>query len=138
MHTASLACCSANCDCLHGQVVSAPGPSVSHLQIEAYKKLVLIQLLSLGSTSPLPRYTNNLIKSGLRSLCGGAYQEFVTAFEAATKRIEKGKKAAVVVEKFKEPFERVRWRVACSERACAKLIAHNMHRIATWVSFGSV
>ncbi|GAA5942099.1 uncharacterized protein JCM15063_002004 [Sporobolomyces koalae] len=59
--------------------VSAPGPAVSLIQLDAYKKLVLVQLVAFGKTLPLPKYTTSAAHTAFKAL-SGPYTEFVTAF----------------------------------------------------------
>ncbi|SGZ24019.1 BQ5605_C023g09683 [Microbotryum silenes-dioicae] len=62
-----------------GGAVSAPGHSVSLVQIDAYKKLVILQLLTHGKTSPLPKYTAPNVHGAIKSRCA-AYLDFATAY----------------------------------------------------------
>ncbi|GAA5995311.1 uncharacterized protein JCM10292_005095 [Rhodotorula paludigena] len=59
--------------------VSAPGSSASTIQLDAYKKLVLVQLLAFGKTQPLPKYTSSAVSTAIKALCG-AYSDFAVAF----------------------------------------------------------
>ncbi len=56
--------------------ITAPGVA-SALQVEALKKMKLVQLIRQGSTSPLPKYTNNAI---LRAFKNSPYHAFVEAY----------------------------------------------------------
>lgn len=47
--------------------VSAPGTGVSLIQIDAYKRLLLSQLLAYGTTKPLPSYTSPTVLSSAKS-----------------------------------------------------------------------
>ncbi|GAA5940538.1 hypothetical protein JCM3775_004822 [Rhodotorula graminis] len=57
--------------------VSAPGSHVSLIQLDAYKKLVLVQLIAHGK--PLPKYTTSAFGQAAKALCV-PYAEFATAF----------------------------------------------------------
>ncbi|KDQ10390.1 hypothetical protein BOTBODRAFT_36290 [Botryobasidium botryosum FD-172 SS1] len=48
-------------------VVSSPAQVPAALQLEAYKKLVLIQLISHGKLQPVPKYTHALISRALKN-----------------------------------------------------------------------
>ena len=59
--------------------VSAPTQSIpSAIQIDAYKKLVLIQLIHRGKVAALPRYTAPGVTSSCKNLT--AYADLVSAF----------------------------------------------------------
>ncbi|GAA6016135.1 hypothetical protein JCM11491_000678 [Sporobolomyces phaffii] len=64
--------------------VSAPGSAVSLIQLDAYKKLVLVQLLAYGKTLPLPKYTTPPAQNAYKSLLG-VYNEYVGAFASLDK-----------------------------------------------------
>ncbi|KAF6757609.1 hypothetical protein DFP72DRAFT_845569 [Ephemerocybe angulata] len=57
--------------------VSAPGAVPAALQLEALKKLKLVQLIAKGKTAPLPKYTNQLL---LRHFKATPYHQFVNAY----------------------------------------------------------
>ncbi|EGG09959.1 uncharacterized protein MELLADRAFT_60834 [Melampsora larici-populina 98AG31] len=59
--------------------VSAPGSFISQIQIEAYKKLILISLLSEAKSPELPKYLNSQFKSYFSKI-GKLYFEFVHLF----------------------------------------------------------
>ncbi|GAA6043946.1 hypothetical protein JCM8097_000918 [Rhodosporidiobolus ruineniae] len=80
--------------------VSAPGSHASMIQIDAYKKLVLVQLLAYGKTQPLPKYTTQALLLAVKTLCV-AYQEYAGAFASLNRH-----KIAQVMEKGREVFER--------------------------------
>ncbi|MBW0505834.1 hypothetical protein O181_045549 [Austropuccinia psidii MF-1] len=63
--------------------VSAPGPSISQFQIDAYKKLILISLL-VDSTPPvLPRYTHSQFRPTFRNLVDcSPYCDFMNLYES--------------------------------------------------------
>ncbi|EPQ27487.1 uncharacterized protein PFL1_05025 [Pseudozyma flocculosa PF-1] len=61
--------------------ISSPSAAVSAIQMDAYKKLVLVQLLAHGQTSPPPRYTAQVVVRSFKQL-GAAYTAFATAYEA--------------------------------------------------------
>ncbi|KAM0791017.1 hypothetical protein ACM66B_004316 [Microbotryomycetes sp. NB124-2] len=60
-------------------VVASPAQVTAAIQIDAYKKLVLLQLLTSGQTSPLPRYTSPAVATTCKNL-SGPYLDFATAF----------------------------------------------------------
>jgi len=65
-------------------VVSAPGQVPSALQLEALKKLVLVQLIAKGKTTPLPKYTNPIL---LRLLKSSPYSGLVNAYPQQTNNL---------------------------------------------------
>ncbi|SCV69620.1 BQ2448_2640 [Microbotryum intermedium] len=69
-----------------GGAVSAPGHSVSLVQIDAFKKLVLLQLLAHGRTSPLPKYTAPNVHGAIKSRCA-PYLDFAAAFMKLDKSV---------------------------------------------------
>lgn len=66
------------------QCVTSPAQQVSAIQVDAYKKLVLLQLLKDGKTSPLPRYTSQAVTRAMRSKLAGleVYEKVTKAYEA--------------------------------------------------------
>ncbi|GAA6012716.1 hypothetical protein JCM10207_005335 [Rhodosporidiobolus poonsookiae] len=80
--------------------VSAPGPSASLIQIDAYKKLVLVQLLAHGKVQPLPKYTSQAVQQAVKVL-GAAYNEYAAAFVSLDRA-----KVAQVKDKGKDTFEK--------------------------------
>ncbi|GAA5843121.1 hypothetical protein JCM5353_007204 [Sporobolomyces roseus] len=79
---------------------SAPGPAVSLIQLDAYKKLVLVQLLAYGKTLPLPKYTTQTASNAYKTLCT-PYNDYVFAFSSLDKM-----KVANAREKARETFTR--------------------------------
>jgi COP9 signalosome complex subunit 3 len=62
-------------------VISAPAKkSVSAIQIEAYKKFVLVSLIKNTKLVPLPKYTVNAVEKICKAQAG-PYMELVRAFE---------------------------------------------------------
>ncbi|KAJ3281628.1 hypothetical protein HK104_011358, partial [Borealophlyctis nickersoniae] len=61
--------------------VSAPASVVSAIQVEAYRKYVLVSLLVDGKVRPLPKYTSAPVTRSFRSFCA-PYQEFAQAYES--------------------------------------------------------
>jgi COP9 signalosome complex subunit 3 len=57
--------------------VTAPGTYPAALQLEALKKLRLVQLISRGKISPLPKYTHPLL---IRQFKSTPYQGFVNSY----------------------------------------------------------
>ncbi|GAA5900133.1 uncharacterized protein JCM6883_006098 [Sporobolomyces salmoneus] len=80
--------------------VSAPGPAVSLIQLDAYKKLVLVQLLAYGKTQPLPKCTSSAAQNAYKSLLT-PYNEYVVAFNSLDKV-----KLSAAKEKARETFTR--------------------------------
>ncbi|BGP19547.1 hypothetical protein JCM10213_000147 [Rhodosporidiobolus nylandii] len=80
--------------------VSAPGSSASMIQIDAYKKMVLVQLLAYGKTQPLPKYTTQALGQAVKTLCV-AYNEYAAAFMSLDR-----KRVGQVREKAREVFEK--------------------------------
>ncbi|BGP57863.1 hypothetical protein JCM8202_001783 [Rhodotorula sphaerocarpa] len=77
--------------------VSAPGSHASLIQVDAHKKLVLVQLLAYGKTLSLPRYTSQAVLTATKTL-SAPYVEFAAAFRtldkgAVTAAVEKGRDA---------------------------------------------
>jgi len=60
-------------------VVSAPGPAVSMIQLDAYKKLILVQLIHRGKTSPPPKYTSSTVSTIFRNT-SSCYLDLAEAF----------------------------------------------------------
>ncbi|GAA5977760.1 hypothetical protein JCM5350_006171 [Sporobolomyces pararoseus] len=80
--------------------VSAPGPAVSLIQLDAYKKLVLVQLLAYGKTLPLPKYTSSAAQNAYKSLLA-PYNDYVVAFNSLDKT-----RLFAAKEKARESFTR--------------------------------
>jgi COP9 signalosome complex subunit 3 len=62
-------------------VISAPANVSSQVQIEAYKKFVLVSLLVKGRIEQLPKYTSLVVLRACKNLCMG-YTEFAAAWES--------------------------------------------------------
>ncbi|CAO3685183.1 unnamed protein product [Umbelopsis vinacea] len=60
--------------------ISAPSQAVSLIQLESYKKHVLVSLLYHGKLQPLPKYTANVVFKSVRRHCR-PYIEFADIFE---------------------------------------------------------
>ncbi|TPX57777.1 hypothetical protein PhCBS80983_g03562 [Powellomyces hirtus] len=68
--------------------ITAPGPSVSAIQIEAYRKFILVSLLAHGVVPPLPKYTSPSVLRASKQQCK-PYLEFAQAYESLSNaRIE--------------------------------------------------
>ncbi|GAA5825812.1 hypothetical protein JCM3770_006345, partial [Rhodotorula araucariae] len=80
--------------------VSAPGSGVSLIQLDAYKKLVLVQLLAFGRMQSLPKYTTGAFSSASKALCT-AYTDYAAAFATHDRS-----RLAVAAEKGREVFEK--------------------------------
>ncbi|KAK4048086.1 hypothetical protein OIV83_004956 [Microbotryomycetes sp. JL201] len=61
------------------QVVVSPAQVTAAIQVDAYKKLILLQLLTHGHTEPLPKYTSATVASTCKDL-SGPYLDFAEAF----------------------------------------------------------
>jgi len=62
-------------------VLSAPGPAISAIQLDAYKKLVLLQLLTHGRKLPSNKFVSNDVLSAVAKTCG-VYNDYASAYEA--------------------------------------------------------
>ncbi|UZJ54806.1 hypothetical protein CBS101457_004126 [Exobasidium rhododendri] len=64
--------------------VTSPAQQVSAIQIDAYKKLILLQLLKDGKNKTLPRYASQAVLRATRSKIASieTYQNIATAYEA--------------------------------------------------------
>lgn len=56
---------------------TAPGSVPAAIQMEALKKMRLVQLIAKGKASPLPKYTNQLLQ---RQFKGTPYHQFATNY----------------------------------------------------------
>ncbi|GAA5824703.1 hypothetical protein JCM11251_005308 [Rhodosporidiobolus azoricus] len=80
--------------------VSAPGSAASMIQIDAYKKLLLVQLLAHGKAQPLPKYTTSALSQAIKALCV-PYADYAAAFTTLDRT-----KVGQVREKGREMFEK--------------------------------
>ncbi|KAL8287092.1 hypothetical protein RQP46_004098 [Phenoliferia psychrophenolica] len=80
--------------------VSAPGTAVSGIQVDAYKKLVLIGLLAEGKLPTLPQYTSSNVQSVCKSLCG-PYIDYAHAYASHDKQ-----KLRSLMERHHEVYEK--------------------------------
>lgn len=66
------------------QCVTSPAQQVSAIQLDAYKKLLLFQLLKDGKVSQLPRYTSQTVSRALRGRIANVdlYHNIAKAYEA--------------------------------------------------------
>ncbi|TFK47638.1 hypothetical protein OE88DRAFT_782487 [Heliocybe sulcata] len=78
-------------------VVGAPAQVPSAVQLEAGKKLILVQLIKDGKAAPLPRYTNAALQ---RLLKGTPYYSLIRFYPLQQAQLQ------VAVEKEKETFEK--------------------------------
>ncbi|CAG8475167.1 6505_t:CDS:10 [Ambispora gerdemannii] len=62
-------------------VISAPAVVTSAVQLEAYKKYVLVSLYLYGKIIPLPKYTSGVVIRAVKNYCQ-PYQDFAAAFES--------------------------------------------------------
>ncbi|KAH8552107.1 hypothetical protein BGW37DRAFT_299307 [Umbelopsis sp. PMI_123] len=80
--------------------VSAPSQAVSLIQLECFKKYVLLSLLHYGKLQPLPKYTATIISKFVRRHCR-PYIGFADVYESQS--IEK---LTAALEKRREVFEK--------------------------------
>ncbi|KWU41024.1 hypothetical protein RHOSPDRAFT_37441 [Rhodotorula sp. JG-1b] len=80
--------------------VSAPGSHASMIQVDAHKKLVLVQLLAFGKVQSLPRYTSQAVSQAIKVL-SAPYAEYASAFRTLDRL-----KVAAAVEKGRDVFAR--------------------------------
>ncbi|KAI8051580.1 hypothetical protein BDF22DRAFT_691371 [Syncephalis plumigaleata] len=62
------------------QAITAPINTASAIQLAAYKKYMIISLISNGKQIPLPQYTSNVVLRTCRA-CASVYSEMVTFFD---------------------------------------------------------
>lgn len=74
---------------------TAPGQVTAALQLEAYKKLVLVQLILYGETVPAPKYTSQTL---LRLLKSTPYANFAKAYPSDTTNLQ------TIASKHREQF----------------------------------
>ncbi|KAF7304915.1 PCI domain-containing protein [Mycena kentingensis (nom. inval.)] len=75
--------------------VTAPGSAPAALQLEALKKLRLVQLISRGETTSLPKYANGALTRIFKS---SVYTELINAYPQNTEKL------GVLLEKEKQAF----------------------------------
>ena len=63
------------------QVLTTPAQVISQIMIDAYKKFLLISLISNGRVPQLPKYTSRLILNQIKPI-SGIYHELAAAFVA--------------------------------------------------------
>jgi len=79
--------------------VSSPAAVASAIQVEAYKKLSLVQLILYGKTSPPPKYTSSAVSRAFRnSSSTQPYLKLINAVEMADR--ESARKLVKEVETF--------------------------------------
>jgi COP9 signalosome complex subunit 3 len=61
------------------QVLTVPATCLSHIMIEAYKKLLVISLMSEGKIPVLPKYTSRIVLNQIKPICS-VYLELAHAF----------------------------------------------------------
>jgi COP9 signalosome complex subunit 3 len=61
--------------------INAPAQVTSAIQIEAYKRLLIIDLIAFGKPTPLPKYLSAAVGKALRSNIKG-YDDFAKAYES--------------------------------------------------------
>ncbi|POY74772.1 hypothetical protein BMF94_2248 [Rhodotorula taiwanensis] len=92
--------------------VSAPGSHASMMQVDAHKKLLLVQLLAHGKTLPLPRYVSQAVVTATKTL-SAPYSEFATAYRSLSKA-----RVSEALDKGRDAFSRdLNWGLAtlCAE-----------------------
>lgn len=63
-------------------VMTVPATTTSAIAIEAYKKYVLVKLISGATTNPqLPSYTSRSVQQMIKSLCSAQYTELFNIFQ---------------------------------------------------------
>ncbi|CAF0720265.1 unnamed protein product [Rotaria sordida] len=66
-------------------VITVPATATSAIVIEAYKKYVLVKLISGSiSNTQLPTYTSRTVQQAVKSLCGAQYTELFNIFNNGT------------------------------------------------------
>ncbi|SNX82295.1 related to cop9 complex subunit 3 [Melanopsichium pennsylvanicum] len=92
-------------DSFETQCISAPAVAASAIHMDAYKKLVLTQLLAHGQTTPVPKYTPQVVTRTFKQLAQ-PYLAFITAYES---RDSKSAEAVLrAVEEKKDAFDKDR------------------------------
>jgi COP9 signalosome complex subunit 3 len=61
------------------QCLTVPAIALSHIMIEAYKKLTIVSLIHLGRLYTLPKYTSRLVVTQIKPICN-VYHELAIAF----------------------------------------------------------
>lgn len=79
--------------------VTAPGAVPAALQLEALKKLRLVQLISRGAVLPLPKYAHHALP---RLLKNSIYSDLINAYPQNTERLYN------ILDKEKQTFNTVR------------------------------
>jgi len=74
--------------------VSSPAQVPAAIQLEAYKKLTLVQLISRGTTTTVPKYTNNSLVRLLKTSPYGAFAKAYPQQIATLKKIVENDAAA--------------------------------------------
>ena len=66
-------------------VITVPATATSAIAIEAYKKYVLVKLITGASTNQqLPTFTSRSVQQAIKSLCGTQYTELLNVFHNST------------------------------------------------------
>ncbi|CCF54863.1 hypothetical protein NDA11_004934 [Ustilago hordei] len=85
--------------------ISSPAVAVSAIHMDAYKKLLLVQLLAHGKTLPVPKYTPQTITRTFKQIAQ-PYLAFVAAYESrdahSTQQVQQ------LVEEKRDTFEKDR------------------------------
>ncbi|KAJ1032452.1 hypothetical protein NDA16_000476 [Ustilago loliicola] len=85
--------------------ISSPAVAVSAIHMDAYKKLILVQLLAHGKTSQVPKYTPQVVTRTFKPLAQ-PYLAFVTAYESRdTKSTQELQR---LIHEKRDAFEKIR------------------------------
>lgn len=63
------------------QVLNVPASALSQIMIDAYKKYILLSLISRGKIQSLPKYTSRIVVNQIKPICS-VYHELASAFVA--------------------------------------------------------
>ncbi|EST10135.1 hypothetical protein PSEUBRA_000547 [Kalmanozyma brasiliensis GHG001] len=89
--------------------ISSPAVAVSAIHMDAYKKLVLVQLLADGKVSPVPQYTPQVITRAWKQMGSPGQTPYNTFASAYARGDDKGLDAARrIAEERKDVFEKDR------------------------------
>ncbi|KNZ62962.1 hypothetical protein VP01_1201g6 [Puccinia sorghi] len=87
---------------------SAPGSAISQIQVDAYKKLILVSLLTNSSPAVLPPYTNPHFKGAFKNAPNTkAYLDFMNSYERAETSSEAYVQLVTLAERNMSIFQKV-------------------------------
>jgi COP9 signalosome complex subunit 3 len=90
------------------QAVSAPGSAISQIQLDAYKKLILVSLLSNSSPPLLPPYTHPQFRTVFKTSNNNkAYLDLMSLYEHAETSSEAYMQLLTMAEKNLSNFQKV-------------------------------